>query len=94
MSCTGCGREHGVCPPPTTSSGCAPHARELFARNVRSIRTARGLSQEALAFNCDLHRTYIGSIERAERNVGVDSMERIAAALHTELPELLRLKGT
>lgn len=69
-------------------------ARELFARNVRSLRTARGLSQEELGCECNLHRTYIGSIERAERNVSVDNMERIAAALHTELPELLRPRET
>lgn len=94
MSSAGRGREHGVCSPSITSPGRAPHARELFAHNVRSRRIARGLSQEALAFDCDMDRTYISSIERAEINVSVDSMERIAAALHTELPELLRPKET
>jgi hypothetical protein len=88
------GRGGAGCSPPTTNHVCTLRARELFARNVCSLRTARGLSQEGLGFDCDLHRTYIGSIERAERNVGVDNMERIAAALHTKLPELLRSRET
>ncbi|MBK7616775.1 MAG: helix-turn-helix transcriptional regulator [Burkholderiales bacterium] len=64
--------------------------RFRFATNVRGRRQALGLSQEALADAADLHRTYIGSIERAERNVSIDNMERIALALGMDLIDLLR----
>lgn len=56
--------------------------RVLFARNIRKARIKRRLSQEALADLCGLHRTYIGSIERAERNVSIDNIERIARSLN------------
>jgi transcriptional regulator with XRE-family HTH domain len=49
----------------------------------------RGLSQEALADLADLHRTYVGSIERRERNVSLDNVERLAAALDVDIVELL-----
>lgn len=65
-------------------------ARNLFGSNLRSLRVQKGLSQENLAHSCNLHRTYIGSIERGERNISIDNMERIAVALNTELPDLLR----
>ena len=64
--------------------------RLIFARNVRKFRTGRHLSQEQLAELCGLHRTYIGSVERGERNVSIDNMERIATALAVELIDLLR----
>lgn len=65
-------------------------ARKLFAANMRLQRAAKGLSQEELADACGLHRTYIGSVERGERNVSIDNMERIAAALGAEIQDLLR----
>ena len=64
--------------------------RKVFARHVRERRKARGLSQEALADACELHRTYIGSIERAERNVSVDNIEKISDALGVPAWELLK----
>jgi len=64
-------------------------AREVFARNVRRIRGERKLSQEALADLAELHRTYVGSIERSERNVSIDNMERIARALGVPLQVLV-----
>lgn len=63
--------------------------RTLFGINVRALRTAKGLSQEVLAEACNLHRTYISSIERGERNISIDNMERVASALAVDLPELL-----
>ena len=66
------------------------NARTLFATRLKEIRQSRGLSQEGLADRAGLHRTYIGSVERAERNVSIDNMERIARALEVDITELLR----
>ena len=63
--------------------------RETFATNVRMVRIASGLSQEALAAECELDRTFIGSVERSERNISIDNMERIAHALKTDIGELV-----
>ena len=57
---------------------------------MRKARQAKRLSQEDLAELANLHRTYVGSVERAERNVSIDNMERLAAAIGVALPELLR----
>ena len=61
----------------------------LFAKNLREARKERGLSQEKLAELVDLHRTYVGSVERGERNVSIDNMERLAEAVGMELRDLL-----
>ena len=63
--------------------------RQVLAKNVRLIRSNLRLSQEELAALAGLHRTYIGSIERAERNVSVDNIEKLAKALKVTAPELL-----
>ncbi len=55
--------------------------RKTFAKNVRLFRQEKGLSQEDFAELAELHRTYIGSIERGERNISIDNIERIAVAL-------------
>lgn len=65
--------------------------RARFGRNVRHVRRAKGLSQEKFAFACHLHRNYIGSIERGERNVSIDSMARVATTLGIDLADLLRV---
>ena len=65
-------------------------ARRIFAENLRKARLVKGLSQEDLAELSDLHRTYVGSVERAERNVSIDNMERLAAAVDVPLPALLQ----
>ena len=67
-----------------------PSARRIFAENLRKARQEKRLSQEDLAELASLHRTYVGSVERAERNVSIDNMERLAAAVGVTLPELLR----
>lgn len=72
------------------SRGSKPRARQAFAANLRRWREARGLSQEALASLAKLHRTYVGSVERAERNVSIDNMEKLAVALGVPLAELVR----
>jgi transcriptional regulator with XRE-family HTH domain len=64
-------------------------ARDRLAANLRSARKAVGLSQEALAEAAGLHRTYVGGIERCERNVSIDNIEKLARALHLDISELL-----
>ena len=61
----------------------------ILADNIRAYRKSKHISQEALADMCDLHRTYIGSVERGERNVTLSTLETIAAALGVSVPELL-----
>ncbi|WP_370314557.1 helix-turn-helix domain-containing protein [Thalassolituus sp.] len=65
---------------------------ENLASNVKSIRLARGVSQEELADMCGLHRTYIGSVERGERNVTLSTLEALAIALGVDAGKLL-VKG-
>jgi transcriptional regulator with XRE-family HTH domain len=60
------------------------------AANVKSRRLRLGLSQEELADKCGYHRTYIGSIERGERNVTVSTIEAVAVALECDPDALLR----
>ena len=57
---------------------------------VRKLRLVLGLSQEALADKCGLHRTYVGSIERGERNVSLQNIVRLARALQTTPSDLLK----
>jgi transcriptional regulator with XRE-family HTH domain len=61
-----------------------------FGDKVREIRKDKGLSQEELSFKADLHRTYIGMIERAEKNITLSNIEKIAFALDVEIFELLK----
>lgn len=60
-------------------------ARQIFAHNLRRLRIQRGFSQELLADLAGLHRTYVGSVERGERNISIDNMERLAKALDCSL---------
>jgi transcriptional regulator with XRE-family HTH domain len=64
-------------------------ARSRLARNLRAIRAIQGISQEELGDLAQLHRTYVGSIERQERNVSLDNVERLAAALKVDIVDLL-----
>lgn len=63
--------------------------RLIFGANLRRERETLGLSQEDLGEKAGLHRTYIGSVERGERNVSIDNMERLARAVDTTIQSLL-----
>ena len=62
--------------------------RKRFGAMVRNHRKAMGYSQEGFADACGLHRTYVGAIERGERNVSIDNIARIANALGVQLADL------
>lgn len=66
----------------------------ILADNIRAFRKSRNISQEELADLCNLHRTYVGSVERGERNVTLSTLEVLAAALDVSVPELLTKRGT
>lgn len=61
-----------------------------FGQRVRQLRKEKNLSQEELSFKSDLHRTYIGMIERAEKNITLVNIEKIANALETSIDNLLK----
>ncbi len=63
---------------------------EIFGNTVRALRKEKGLSQEDLAHLCNLHRTYIGGIERGERNVGLMNILYLAKALDVLPSDLFR----
>lgn len=63
--------------------------RVILAENLRFLRKIQGCSQDELADRCGLHRTYIGSVERRERNVSLSTLEVLARALGVSVPELL-----
>lgn len=62
--------------------------RDLVAKNVRRIRVAKGISQERLAFDSGVDRSYLGGVERGEENPTVDVLDRIAATLTVPLADL------
>jgi transcriptional regulator with XRE-family HTH domain len=64
--------------------------RDVLAKNMRKLRARLELSQEALAHECGLNRTYLSSIERAERNISIDNVARIAKGLQTQPWRLLK----
>jgi transcriptional regulator with XRE-family HTH domain len=65
-------------------------AREVLAISIIRLRAKRGLTQEALAFEAGLHRTFIAHVERQARNISLDNIEKIADALGVSVMELFR----
>lgn len=64
--------------------------RIAFGKSVRRHREAAGMSQEQLGDAAGIHRTYVGDVERGERNLGLVNMARIAVALQVPLSRLVR----
>lgn len=64
-------------------------AREILAANLVALRAERGWSQEVLAFEAGLHRTFIAHVERQARNISLDNIEKIARALEVPSYRLL-----
>ena len=64
--------------------------QRIVGHNLRAYRKARGLSQEAFAEKLEVHRTYMGGVERGERNLTLKSLERIAAQIDVEPLTLLQ----
>ena len=62
-----------------------------FGERVRELRVSKNLSQEQLADLANVHRTYIGMIERAEKNITLVNMEKIANALEVKIEDLLKI---
>ena len=62
--------------------------RKALGNRIRELRKAKGFSQEEFAYECDLHRTYMGDIERGERNVSLDNIAILANALGITISEL------
>lgn len=63
--------------------------RKIIAANMRARRAELELSQDELAHRSGLHRTYIGAVEREERNISIDNIDKIAAALRVPTAKLL-----
>ena len=61
-----------------------------FGNRVRELRKLKNLSQEELSYHADLHRTYIGMIERAEKNITLVNIEKISKALGVRINELTK----
>ena len=61
-----------------------------ISRNMKIYRNKNGLSQEKLAEKCNLHRTYIGAVERAEKNLTIKSLVKIANALEIDIEMLFK----
>lgn len=64
----------------------------ILSKNIRRLRREQGFSQEELSELCGLHRTYVGSVERGERNVTLSTLEAFSDALGVSVPQLLTEK--
>ncbi len=78
-----------VCPGSQLSSVARSSYARAFGRNVRSLRILLDFSQEDLAYKARLHRTHISLIERGERSVRIETIERLAVALRVQPAELM-----
>lgn len=63
--------------------------RDVLARNMRMLRAKRGWSQEFLAAEADLNRTYLSAVERSEQNISLDNIHKVSVALGIDATDLL-----
>jgi transcriptional regulator with XRE-family HTH domain len=63
--------------------------REILSLNIKAYRVKEGLSQDEFAARCGLHRTYIGSVERQERNVTLETLNQLAVSMGVSAADLL-----
>ena len=68
-------------------------ARKILASNLKAIRSQKNLSQESLALEAGLHRTFVAHVERGVRNISLDNIERLSIALDTTPADLLTEKN-
>lgn len=66
--------------------------KHKVGRRIADFRISKGYSQESLAAKAGLHRAYIGKIERGEKNVGIETLEKVAIALDVPLVELFKVE--
>jgi transcriptional regulator with XRE-family HTH domain len=66
-----------------------PDARAILATNLRRLRAVKGWSQERLGDEAGLHRTFVGAVERRERNISIDNVALLAWALDVSVGDLL-----
>jgi transcriptional regulator with XRE-family HTH domain len=66
-----------------------PTARQILARNLKRLRAERNWSQEDLALESSLHRTFVAHVEREMRNISLDNLEKLAMALRVPVHQLL-----
>jgi len=71
--------------------GKTESARDILSRNIRTLRATRGWSQEALALEAGLHRTFVAHVERGARNISLNNIERIALALGVPVSRLFEI---
>lgn len=64
--------------------------RFILSKNIKKYRGIIDISQEELAYRCGLHRTYISDVERCNRNISIDNIEKIALALSVSPADLMR----
>lgn len=64
------------------------NVRKKFGKQLREVRKAAGFSQEALGFKANIHRTYIGAVERGEQNISLDNIYKLCKALRVKMKEL------
>ena len=64
--------------------------KKIFSNNLRKFRIDKGLSQEELADKAGVHRTYIGSVERGERNITINVMEKITIAIERPIIDFFK----
>lgn len=77
-------------PSPPQSKPDSDDLRGVLAYRIRSLRVAKGWSQERLALECDLDRTYVSAVERSQWNVSLSNIERLAVALDVAPWELIK----